>query len=267
MLAITFNTERKEKGIIIRRSFSDPAHTILHNPSGPAVESTDSSRQEWWFKGNRHRLDGPALVYQATTTALAKKHGSYPVYAAWFMHGVLHNDDGPAIVDYRTGRVCYYEEGLKHRDDGPAVISSGAINPLICEWWWYGLRVSRKEHHALALQHLGLEEFFDDYDGAPLGNSYQFNIPTPEEMLDRLYEKSEPVVSYATTSVAVKKPKKTASPTMRDPGAHSDHAEPSHSRRSYSREREFIDIPDCSTKPLPTPPPVLPWKDVVTEEF
>lgn len=35
---------------------------IWHNENGPAVIS-DNGDKEWWFKDQRHRIDGPAMVW------------------------------------------------------------------------------------------------------------------------------------------------------------------------------------------------------------
>jgi hypothetical protein len=45
----------------------------------------------------------------------------------WFLNGILHREDGPAIED-ADGSRWWYLNGERHREDGPAI-----------EWWpWTG---------------------------------------------------------------------------------------------------------------------------------
>ena len=62
---------------------------------------------EWFYNGELHREDGPAVEYVDG----AKK---------WYKHGELHRDDGPAI-EYADGENEWYKNGKRHRDDGPAI--------------------------------------------------------------------------------------------------------------------------------------------------
>ena len=45
--------------------------------------------QHWYYKGLRHREDGPAVM--------AEDH------QAWYRHGKVHREDGPAVVWYHGG--------------------------------------------------------------------------------------------------------------------------------------------------------------------
>ena len=94
-------------------------------------------------KGNLHRLDGPATVYN---------NGD----EAWYKHGKLHREDGPAIenadgskewwvngnrhrldgpaVEWRNGTKAWWVNGELHRLDGPAVETSYGTK----EWWVNG---------------------------------------------------------------------------------------------------------------------------------
>lgn len=38
----------------------------------------------------------------------------------WYLHGVLHRDDGPA-VERPDGEKWWFQYGKEHRDDGPAI--------------------------------------------------------------------------------------------------------------------------------------------------
>ena len=59
---------------------------LHHNPDGPAVIGFAGRHKEYWFKGLRHRIDGPAIEY-----ASGDKY--------WYINGELHREDGPAIED------------------------------------------------------------------------------------------------------------------------------------------------------------------------
>ena len=39
---------------------------------------------------------------------------------SWYLKGVLHREDGPA-VEYPSGTRKWYLNGLLHREDGPAI--------------------------------------------------------------------------------------------------------------------------------------------------
>lgn len=48
----------------------------------------------------------------------------------WYCSGMLHRDDGPAVV-YTDGVRYWCRDGLLHRDDGPAV-----VYPQGDEYWY-----------------------------------------------------------------------------------------------------------------------------------
>ncbi len=49
------------------------------------------------------------------------------------VNGLLHNDDGPAVVQL-DGTQIWYQHGVKHRLDGPAVVWADGTK----EWWVAG---------------------------------------------------------------------------------------------------------------------------------
>jgi hypothetical protein len=59
-------------------------------------------------EGQRHRLDGPAVLYPNGCEY-------------WYQFGHLHRDDGPAVI-IPNRKVFWYQYGQRHREDGPAVI-------------------------------------------------------------------------------------------------------------------------------------------------
>ena len=70
----------------------------------------DPKGVERWFKdGMLHREDGPAVI------------DSGDEY--WYKDGKLHREDGPAVI-HKDGTKFWYKNGVRHREDGPAVIYS-----------------------------------------------------------------------------------------------------------------------------------------------
>jgi hypothetical protein len=65
---------------------------------------------EWWLNHQRHRTDGPAVIWADGDQE-------------WYLNGQLHRTDGPAVI-YASGAQFWYLNGQKHRTDGPAVISA-----------------------------------------------------------------------------------------------------------------------------------------------
>lgn len=75
----------------------------LHRLNGPALVKPDG-RQEWWFHGRRHRLDGgPAVI---------EKDGTQK----WFFYGFLHREDGPAMITSK-GSKHWFQGGYPFRKD------------------------------------------------------------------------------------------------------------------------------------------------------
>lgn len=57
---------------------------LLHNPNGPAYIGPTGEHTEYWIKGLRHRVDGPAIELP---------NGDYEYYVM----GKRHNLNGPAV--------------------------------------------------------------------------------------------------------------------------------------------------------------------------
>jgi hypothetical protein len=81
-----------------------------------------NGRHEWYRNGVLHRDDGPAILLRDGTKR-------------WYQNGRLHRANGPAI-EYPTGRKDWYQNDFLHRFDGPAIeYSQGGY-----EWWANGVR-------------------------------------------------------------------------------------------------------------------------------
>jgi hypothetical protein len=122
---------------------------ILHREDGPAIEY-ETGLKEWFFNGERHRDDGPAMLREAIgyeEWIINGKHhrldgpaikspfgGEY-----WYKNELLHREDGPAVIG-DDGKKEWYINGKCHREDGPAVIhSNGKL-----EWWLNHLYFSKE---------------------------------------------------------------------------------------------------------------------------
>lgn len=54
--------------------------------------------------------------------------------------GIVHREDGPAVIDTKHGLEVWYRFGKRHRLDGPACVTSGG-----CEWYVDGRRFTETE--------------------------------------------------------------------------------------------------------------------------
>ena len=70
---------------------------------------TDHNGSVRWCKGGiLHREDGPAIIRSDGT-------------AIWYLHGKIHREDGPAVT-HVSGDQYWYQNSEQHRTDGPAVV-------------------------------------------------------------------------------------------------------------------------------------------------
>lgn len=58
----------------------------------------------WYLNGLRHREDGPAVEYSDGS----KK--------SWYLNGLLHREDGPAI-EFSDGTKAWYLNGQHHTEE------------------------------------------------------------------------------------------------------------------------------------------------------
>ena len=70
----------------------------------------EDGTQEWFLNGNRHREDGPAVIYPDGTQS-------------WWVNNKLHREDGPAVI-YPDGTKEWHVNGNYHREDGPVIIDA-----------------------------------------------------------------------------------------------------------------------------------------------
>lgn len=88
---------------------------LLHRHGFPAIIKANGE-EEWYLNGERHRIDGPAVIHQAKNSDGSSNKGEY-----WYRHGKSHREDGPACT-YEDGHKEWRIDGQHHREDGPAMI-------------------------------------------------------------------------------------------------------------------------------------------------
>jgi hypothetical protein len=101
---------------------------LLHNFDGLPAVITEGGDKYWYFKGIRHRLEGPTIE---------RADG----YTEWCTNGSLHRINGPAVSCAMTGSYEWWRHGKRHRDnDLPAVKRVWRVGVYTCEWWVNGIR-------------------------------------------------------------------------------------------------------------------------------
>ncbi len=90
-------------------SISYTLNNKLHKIGEPAVVERDGKVLRWYIYGMEHNDNGPAIVSDK--------------YKEWFRYGLHHRIGGPAII--APEYIAWMENGLLHRDDGPAIIKRG----------------------------------------------------------------------------------------------------------------------------------------------
>ncbi len=74
-----------------------------HNDNGPAVIWTNGDK-EWYMNGIRHRIDGPAIEWEIEC------------YVEWWFNGELHREDGPA-VEAQNGLKLWYINNMQYTEE------------------------------------------------------------------------------------------------------------------------------------------------------
>jgi hypothetical protein len=108
------------------------AKTIEHG-NGIIEEVYENGGIKWYKDGVLHKDNGPAMLWDGG-------------YEAWYKNGFAHREDGPAII-YPGGRKCWYKNGKKHREDGPAYEKPNGYK----EWWIEDKQLTEKEFNSLLL--------------------------------------------------------------------------------------------------------------------
>ena len=108
------------------------SNNIASNFTGIA-EHTNGTKY-WYFEGELHRLDGPAIEDSDGTKE-------------WFVDGNRHRTDGPAC-EHSDGKKRWFVDGKRHRLDGPAIEYINGSK----EWFVEGNQVIEQKHAKLVLE-------------------------------------------------------------------------------------------------------------------
>lgn len=127
----------------------------MYRDYGPTKDA--NGKKEWWVRGQRHRVDGPAVE-----NADGEKQ--------WWVRGQLHRDDGPAI-EYANSNKEWWVRGQRHRVDGPAVEYANGHK----EWWVNGKRQNDPE-----LRREGLDRLVSEAITEALQESAAKKIRSPK---------------------------------------------------------------------------------------
>lgn len=98
--------------------------TVTRLDGGGTLRVDSRGCEEWRdARGQLHRDGGPAL-----------KHDGFE---AWYVHGLRHRVEGPAVSWASNGAFAWWLNGHRHRADGPALRDADGHE----EWWVDGQRV------------------------------------------------------------------------------------------------------------------------------
>jgi hypothetical protein len=110
-----------------------------HRVDGPAVvlKGDEVYRAEYWYGGNLHRAKGPAMISYFNDELIGY------VYC---VRGKKHRVGAPAeySLDGFVETYKYYQLGVLHRNDGPARYSLIDGNIIEEEYFLRGIRVDRE---------------------------------------------------------------------------------------------------------------------------
>jgi hypothetical protein len=128
----------------------------IERPDSVAREKNEPSLV-WMQKGKRHRSDGPALLYPCGAFSYYENdllhRSDGPAVVAmdrisplgyregWLKHGAPDRKAGPALID-ASGTCFYYLEGVLHRTDGPAIESADGKRD---EYYLEGMLLNKRD--------------------------------------------------------------------------------------------------------------------------
>ena len=95
--------------------------------SNPVIDTFGN--KEWRnVDGVLHREDGPAIILSSGSTL-------------YYRDGKLHREDGPAC-EWGSGSKEWWLNDKLHREDGPAIEDANGTN----EWWLNGKEYTEEEY-------------------------------------------------------------------------------------------------------------------------
>lgn len=107
--------------------------TVKKLGNGAYCETGADGTKSYFLNGMLHRTDGPAVEYHNGTQN-------------WYLNNELHRTDGPA-VNHIDGSKFWYLNGKCHRLDGPAVEDISGER----RWYINGKRYSEEDFELIKL--------------------------------------------------------------------------------------------------------------------
>lgn len=160
--ANTINTTCKktygDDGRLVRVEwFNKKGQLHRYEEEGPAVIDydyrDDTITEQYFLNGQFHRLDGPASVTRKLATYKQESCNSLHtgiLSEDWFLFGMLHNENGPAIRQWNSDGLLIVEswlqEGVYTRKDGPAFMAWNDAGKLIYEEWFLNGILHREDN-------------------------------------------------------------------------------------------------------------------------
>lgn len=116
----------------------DTFHTDQTESKANNSDETDC-KTNFFYKGMLHRTP---TDYSYSNMYMWRKKPFYPAETTslgsqiYYMYGVKHREDGPAVFDNVTKQTIWYNYGMIHREDGPADIRY-SDDKIFCTNSWY----------------------------------------------------------------------------------------------------------------------------------
>ena len=117
------------------------AVAVGEGDSKEVFDSKDNEKNLSWLKGKLQQYNIPSSIFKYVpfTGMIRKDDGTI----LWYLNGLLHRTDGPAI-ETPGGLRSWYLNGERHREDGPAIEWADGTK----EWWLNG-KLHRKDGPAI----------------------------------------------------------------------------------------------------------------------
>ena len=125
-------------------------YNIPQTTGGQYIVDKSSLTEKWYYEGELHRPDGPAITRFNIDGDVVSEQ--------WYYKGQLHRVGGPALIS-TMGEEEWRFRGLLHRLDGPALKHSKAYwSDASKDDEWYILGVKYTEDEVKMIAKLLLKE-------------------------------------------------------------------------------------------------------------
>ena len=128
---------------MIYKEISYEEYWNLRDQTGAYLVLWSNGDKAWYLHGKLHREDGPAYEGVGGTKF-------------WCLNGLYHREDGPA-VEWLSGTKEWILDGNPHREDGPAIEWANGTNYWYLNDRWY----ETEEEWRIAIDELRTKEIKD----------------------------------------------------------------------------------------------------------